>query len=144
MVDVEGRERMTLRTASPAVLAIAAIAIDLVIDAVPWWEGASYLSFAFFDDFPIHAKLSNAVALLVGPIVIAVGIVLLRRGRPSVASGVFIAAGSMLAARVVSELLQAIEGWIWQGLAVVGLQTVEAALLFLAASRARREEPTAT
>ncbi len=90
---------MTLRTASPAVFAIAAMTIDLVIDAVPWSGGASYLSFAFLEDFPIHAKLSNAVALLVGPIVIAVGIVLLRRGRPSVASGVFIAAGSASRAR---------------------------------------------
>jgi hypothetical protein len=135
---------MTLRTASPAVFALAAMIIDLVIDALPWWEGASYLSFAFFEDFPIHAKLSNAVALLVGPIVIAVGIVLLRRGRPSVASGVFIAAGSMLAARVLSELLRAIEVRNWQMFAVVGLQAVEAVLLFLAASRARREEPTAT
>jgi hypothetical protein len=143
-VDVEGRERMTLRTASPAVLAIAAIAIDLVIDAIPWWNGASHLSFAFFEDLPIHAKLSNAVALLVGPIVIAVGIVLLRRGRPSVASGVFIAAGSMLAAGVLSELLRTIEVRNWQMFALVGLQAVEAVLLFLAASRARREEPTAT
>ena len=50
----------------------------------------------------------------------------------------------MLAARVLSELLQAIEVWIWQTFAVEGHQTIEAALLFLAASRAHREEPTAT
>jgi hypothetical protein len=126
---------------SPAALAAGAIVLEIVIAVVPWLSGESYVSVALSDGPPV-VRFSNLLMLFAGVIAIVVAISQLRR-RPVFAAGMFVATAVVLGVQVIARLLATTQGWIWQTFAILGLQAVETLLLFLAASRARREEPSA-
>ena len=79
-----------------------------------------------------HALFAEAVAILIG-------LMLLRRGRGAMASGVFVGLLVVLGFRVISSALWTIGGWQWQTTVFLGLQTIECALLFLAARAAKQQ-----
>ena len=141
-MDVEGREDSALDRTTATVLALVALGIDVLIELIPWF-GTSFLSIALSGP-PAVLKLAGVVSLLAGDVVLILAIVLLRRGRSAFAAGLLVALGALLAARVVSGLLQSTQGWMWETFAYLALAAIETALLFLAASLARREEPTAS
>jgi hypothetical protein len=141
-VDVEQRPSHGTRfdAASPAALAAGAIILEIVIAVVPW-SGESYVSVALSDG-PLVVRFSNLLMLFAGVIAIVVAISQLER-RPVFAAGMLVATAVVLGVQVIARLLETTQGWIWQTFAVLGLQAAETVLLFLAASRARREEPSA-
>jgi hypothetical protein len=55
------------------------------------------------------------------------------------ASGVFVGLLVILGLRVISSVRTSINGWVWQTTVVLGLRTMECALLFLAARAAKRQ-----
>jgi hypothetical protein len=73
-----------------------------------------------------------------------VGLWFVRRGKMLVASGIFVALFVVLGPRVLASILNSIGGWVWQTIAVLGLQAIECSLLFLAARAAGRAQPAST
>ena len=84
-------------------------------------------------------EVAYLLTLFAQSVAILIGLMLLRRGRASMASGVFVGLLVVLGLRVISSVLTSINGWLWQTAVFLGLQTIECVLLFLAARAARRQ-----
>jgi hypothetical protein len=139
---VLGDERSTISAVagSPTGLAVGALLADVAVVVLPLADGRSQLSNVFSTGIPLRAKVAYLLLLFAFAVAIVVGIVVAHRGHPAVASGVFLGLLVVLALRVIASALTTYEGWVWQTTVVIALQTVECALLLLAARAARRPE----
>lgn len=88
--------------------------------------------------------LAFVLTLFAKAVVMLIGLVLLRRGRASMASGVFVGLLVVLGLSVISSVLTSVDGWLWPTAVVLGLQTVECVLLFLAVRAARQHTTDAS
>jgi hypothetical protein len=79
------------------------------------------------------------LTLFARSVAILVGLLLLRRGRAALASGVFVGLFVIIGLHVISSVLTSIFGWVWQTVVVLSLQTIECVLLFLAARAAKQQ-----
>ena len=91
------------------------------------------------DGFPSRVEVAYLLALFAQSVAILIGLLLLRRSRATMASGVFVGLLVIIGLRVISSILTSIDGWVWQTGVVLGLQTMECALLFLAARAAKQQ-----
>jgi hypothetical protein len=91
------------------------------------------------DEFSFRVEVAYLLTLFARSVAILVGLLLLRRGRATLASGVFVGLLIIIGLHVISSVLTSIFGWVWQTVVVLGLQTMECALLFLAARAARQQ-----
>jgi lysylphosphatidylglycerol synthetase-like protein (DUF2156 family) len=138
MVDV--RQRASRIITEPATaFAVGALVVDVAIPLLPLNDGSSLLSLtALGEGVPLRVRLASLLTLSAKAVAILIGLVLLRRGRASMASGVFVGVLVVLGLSVISSVLTSIDGWLWQTAVVLGLQTVECVLLFLAVRAARQ------
>jgi hypothetical protein len=113
--------------------------MDLAVLLLPLHEGASVVSSVLGGGFSFRVEVAYLLTLFAQSIAILVGLMLLRRGRATLAWGVFVGLLVIIGLRVISSVLTSIDGWVWQTAVVVGLQTMESALLFLAARAAKRQ-----
>jgi hypothetical protein len=113
--------------------------VDIIVLVLPLNFGSSLLSYAVEEGFPFRVKVANLLTLFTISVAILVGLLFLRRGRASVASGVFVGVLVVLGLRVMSSVVTSIDGWRWQTAVFLGLQAIECVLLFLAARAARRQ-----
>jgi hypothetical protein len=128
--------------------AVAAALIAFFIPLLPIYGGEG-IAFIFSFGFPLRAMIEFFLGYWSNAIVVAVGIVLLRRDLVGVAGGVFAAVSLGLAITIVSQIVvTAPHLGRWQTVALLALETVEAILLALAAGRAiaasRGRAPTPT
>jgi hypothetical protein len=120
--------------------AVGALVVDLAVLVLPLNFGSSLLSYALRQGFPFRAEVAYLLTLFTQAIAILIGLILLRRGRATMASGVFVGLLVILGLRVISSVLTSINGWVlWQTAVFLGLQTMECALLFLAARAAKQQ-----
>ena len=119
--------------------AVGALVVDLTVLLLPLNDGSSVLSSVLGERFPFHDQVVYLLTLFARAVAILIGLMLLRRGRATMASGVFVGLLVILGLQVISSVLTLVDGWVWQGVVVLGLQTMECALLFLAARAARRQ-----
>jgi hypothetical protein len=138
LVDV--RHRSSRISAVPAMaFAVGALVVDLAVLVLPLNLGSSLLSYALGEGFPFRAEVAYLLTLFAQAVAIVIGLMLLRRGRASMASGVFVGLLVILGLGVISSVLRSINGWVWQTAVFLGLQTMECALLFLAARAAKQQ-----
>jgi hypothetical protein len=144
MMDV--RQRASRIITKPATaFAAGALVVDAAIPVLPLNDGSSLLSLtALGEGVPLRVRLAYLLTLFAKAVAILVGLVLLRRGRASMASGVFVGLLVVLGFSVISSVLTSIDGWLWQTAVVLGLQTLECALLFLAVRAARQQRTGAS
>ena len=134
------RLRTSRISAPPAIaFALGALVLDLAVLVLPLNAGSSLLSYALGEAFPFRVEVAYLLTLFAQAAAILIGLMLLRRGRASMASGVFVGLLVILGFRVISSVLTSINGWVWQTAAVLGLQTMECALLWLAARAAKQQ-----
>jgi hypothetical protein len=137
LVDVRQRARKI--SAAPAMsFAVGALVMDLTALLLPLYDGSSVVSSVMGERFPFRAQVAYLLTLFAQAVAILIGLMLLRRGRATMASGVFVGLLVILGLQVISSVLTLVDGWVWQGAVVLGLQTMECALLFLAARAATR------
>jgi hypothetical protein len=131
--------------AEPATaFAVGALVVDLAILALPLNDGSSMLSYVVGVVSSLRFKLAYLLIALARSVAILIGLVLLRRERPNMASGVFVGVLVVLGLNVIASVLTSIDAWLWQTAVVLGLQTVECALLFLAVRAARQHRTDAS
>ena len=119
--------------------AVGALVVDLAVLVLPLNDGSSQLSYALNDGFPLRGQVAYLLTLFAQAVAILIGLILLRRGRAAMASGVFVGLFVVLGLRVISSVLWTIDGWNWQATVFLGLQTMECALLFLAARPVKQQ-----
>jgi len=119
--------------------AVGALVADLAVLALPLNDGSSLLSYTLNVVSPFRAQVAYLLTLFAQAVAILIGLMFLRRGRASMASGVFVGLLVILGLRVISSVLNSISGWLWQTAVFLGLQTIECALLFLAARAAKQQ-----
>lgn len=119
--------------------AVGALIVELAVLVLPLYDGSSVLTSVLGEGFPFRAQVAYLLTLFAQAVAILIGLLLLRRGRATVASGVFVGLFVILGLRVISSILTSIDGWVWQTAVVLGLQTMECALLFLAARAAQQQ-----
>jgi hypothetical protein len=119
--------------------AVGALVADLAVLALPLNDGSSLLSYTLNVVSPFRAQVAYLLTLFAQAVAILIGLMFLRRGRASMASGVFGGLLVILGLRVISSVLNSISGWLWQTAVFLGLQTIECALLFLAARAAKQQ-----
>jgi hypothetical protein len=140
---VDARQLARRVSTEPATaFAVGALVVDLAVLALPLRDGSSLLFYVVRDVSPFRVKLAFLLTILAQAVAILIGLMLLRRGRASMASGVFVGLLVVLGLRVISSVLTSIDGWLWQTGVVLGLQTVECVLLVLAARAARQHGTT--
>jgi hypothetical protein len=138
LVDV--RHRASRISAAPAMaFAVGALVVDLAILALPLNDGSSVLSYALNAGFAFRSQVAYLLLLFPQAVAILIGLRFLRRGRASMASGVFVGVLVILGLRVMSSVLTSFSGWAWQSAVVLSLQTIECACLFLAARAAKQQ-----
>ena len=113
--------------------------MDLAVLVLPLNAGSSLLSYTLGEAFPFRVEVAYLLTLFAQAAAILIGLMLLRRGRASMASGVFVGLLVILGLRVISSVLTSINGWVWQTAVVLGLQTMECALLWLAARAVKQQ-----
>lgn len=113
--------------------------MDLAVLLLPLHDGSSVVSL-LLGTGPVRLQAAYVLTLFARSVAILTGLMLLRRGRGSMASGVFVGLLVIIGLRVTSSILTAIDGWMWQTGVVLVLQTMECALLLLAAQAARQQE----
>jgi hypothetical protein len=118
--------------------AVGALVMDLAVLLLPLYDG-SVLSSVLGEGYPFRVQVAYILTLFSQAVALLIGLVLLRRGRATLASGVFVGLLVIIGLRVISSILTSIDGWVWQTGVVVGLQTMECALLFLAARAAKQQ-----
>src|SRR5215207_7235748 len=106
--------------------AVGALVMELAVLLLPLYDG-SVLSSVLGED-PFRAQVAYILTLFSQAVALLIGLVLLRRGRATLASGVFVGLLVIIGLRVISSVLT-IDGWLWQTAVVVGLQTIECVLL---------------
>ena len=119
--------------------AVGALVMDLAVLLLPLHDGSSVVSSVLGEGFPSRVEVAYLLALFPQSVAILIGLMLLRRSRATMASGVFVGLLVIIGLRVISSILTSLDGWVWQTGVVLGLQTMECALLFLAARAARRQ-----
>jgi hypothetical protein len=119
--------------------AVGALVMDLTVLLLPLHDGSSVVSSVLGDGFPSRVEVAYLLALFAQSVAILIGLLLLRRSRATMASGVFVGLLVIIGLRVISSILTSIDGWVWQTGVVLGLQTMECALLFLAARAAKQQ-----
>lgn len=119
--------------------AVGALVMDVAILVLPLHDGSSLVSLLLRDGVSFRVEIAYFLTLFAQSFAILVGLMLLRRGRATMASGVFVGLLVILGLHVISSVLTLIDGWVWQGVVALGLQTMECALLFLAARAARHQ-----
>jgi len=119
--------------------AVGALVADLAVLALPLNDGSSLLSYTLNVVSPFRDQVAYVLTLFAQAVAILIGLMFLRRGRASMASGVFVGLLVILGLRVISSVLNSISGWQWQTAVFLGLQTIECALLFLAARAAKQQ-----
>lgn len=129
-VPIGHLNRSVLRLASAAAL------IALVIPLLPMY-GADGAGFIFSLGFPMRALVEFFLAHWGDALVVAAGIVFLRRGRVGVAGGIFAAVALGLAVTIVAQIVAtAPHVGRWQIVVLLVLEVVQATLLAVAAARA--------
>jgi hypothetical protein len=139
---VDVRQRGSGISANPALaFAVAALLVDLACLLVPLNDGSNILfsALSLREGFPLRVNVAYLLTLFAQAITILIGLMLLRRGREAMASGVFVGLLVILGLRVISSILTSINGFLWQTAVFLGLQTIECVLLFFAARAARRQ-----
>ena len=117
--------------------AVGALVMDLAVLLLPLNDGSSVVSYVL--RFPFRLEVAYLLPLFAQSVAILIGLMFLRRGRATLASGVFVGLLVIIGLRVISSVLT-IDGWLWQTAVLVGLQTIECVLLILAARAARQQE----
>jgi hypothetical protein len=137
---VDTRQRASRISAPPAMaFAVGALLVEITALVLPLTLESGLLSYAVGEGFPFRVKVANLLTLFAVSVAILVGLAFLRRGRASVASGVFVGLLVVLGLRVMSSVVTSIDGWRWQTTVFLGLQAIECVLLFLAARAALRQ-----
>ena len=137
-VDVRLRKGR-ISEAPATAFAVGALIADLAVLLLPLDLGNSLLSYALGEGFPFRVQVAYLFTLFAQAVAILVGLMLLRRGRASMASGVFVGLLLIMGADVIFSVLTSTNGWVWQTAVFLGLQTAECALLFLAARAAKQQ-----
>ena len=121
--------------------AVAALFIDLAFLLLPLYGGSNLLStsLALREPFPLRVTVASLLTLFAKAITILIGLMLLRRGREAMASGVFLGLLVIFGLSVISSILTSIPVFLWQTVVFLGIQIIECVLLFLAARAARRQ-----
>jgi hypothetical protein len=120
--------------------AVGALLADLAYLLLPVNSGSSLVSLAALQrGYPLRVQVASLLMLFSQALAILIGIMLLRRGREAMASGVFIGLLVVLGLRLVYLVMLTIDGFTWQAVILLGLQTIECALLFLAARAAQHQ-----
>ena len=119
--------------------AVGALVMDLAVLLVPLNDGSSLVSSVLGQGGPFRAEVAYLLILFAQAVAILIGLMLLRQGRATVASGLFVGLLVILGLRVTSSVLTSIDGWVWQTAVFLGLQTMECALLLLAARAANKQ-----
>jgi hypothetical protein len=123
------------------ILAAAALLIDIGIALLPvYGNGQTHFGLVVLP-FPFWIGLANFLSIYAIAAVILVGLVSFA-WRSSFAAGVFVAAAPFLGLRVVSSAIITIGWWQWLTTLILGPQTLESVLLFLAAASELRSEET--
>jgi len=123
--------------------AVGALIADLAYLLLPLNSGSNVVSLAaLHQELPLRVQAASLLTLFSQAIAILIGLMLLRRGRAAMASGVFIGLLVVLGLRVVYSVLVTIGGFGWQTVVYLGLWTIECALLFLAARAAAKQQST--
>jgi hypothetical protein len=124
----------------PLVLGLVALAAGVILPLLPLYSGGRSLFATFvLSDFAVRIRVSSAISLFDGAVVVAIGLLVLSRGRTRIGAGILAGAAILLALRSAAELLL-IERDFWERAALrVGLQALESVLLFAAAALALRE-----
>jgi hypothetical protein len=137
---VEVRHRTSRISTIPAMaFAVGALVMDVAVLVLPLHDGSSVVSLLLGDGVSFRVEIAYFLTLFAQAFAILVGLMLLRRGRATMASGVFVGLLVILGLHLISSVLTLIDGWVWQGVVALGLQTMECALLFLAARAARQQ-----
>jgi hypothetical protein len=128
--------------------AVSALVVELAFLLVPLNVDGSNILFSGLslrEGFPLRVNVAWILTLLSQAVVILIGLMLLRRGREAMASGLFLGLLVILGIRLTNEVLTTPFGWPWQTAVYIGLQMVECVLLLLAARAAarQREAPVA-
>jgi hypothetical protein len=121
--------------------AVSALVVDLAVLLVPLNDGSNILfsGLSLREGFPLRVNVAYLLTLFAQAIAILIGLMLLRRGREAMASGVFLGLLVILGLRVISSTLTSINWLWWQTGVFLSLQTIECVLLFLAARAAKRQ-----
>ena len=124
--------------ASPSIIRLASVAalIALVIPLLPMY-GADGTAFVFSMGFPVRVLIEYFLGYWSDAIVVAAGIVFLRRGHVGVAGGIFAAVALGLAVTIVAQIVATAPHFgRWQTVVFLMLEIVQAILLTVAAARA--------
>ena len=117
-------------------LAIGAALIAVLLPLLPLYGGGSGL-FIFSQGLPLRFLISFLLAWWTNAVVIAVGILYLRRDRLGVAGGVFLAVALTLAITITQQVVDTAPHFgHWQTDLILVLEITEVGLLALAAVRA--------
>jgi hypothetical protein len=117
-------------------LAAAAALIAFITPLLPMY-GDEGTAFVFSLEFPLRTMIQFFLGYWNNAVVVAAGIVFLRRGHVGVAGGVFAAVALGLAITIVAQILATAPHFgHWQTVAVLMLEIVQAILLTLSAARA--------
>ena len=135
------RQRASRISANPALaFAVGALLADLAYLLLPVNSGSSLVSLAALQrGYPLRVQVASLLMLFSQALAILIGIMLLRRGREAMASGVFIGLLVILGLRVVYWVMATIGSFLWLAVILLGIQTIECALLFLAARAAQHQ-----
>jgi hypothetical protein len=118
---------------------VGALVIDVAVVVLPLHDGSSVVSLLLGDGFSFRLEMAYLLTLFARSVAVLVGLLLLRRGRAALASGVFVGLLVIIGLHVISSVLTSIFGWVWQPVVVLSLQTIERVLLFLAARAAKQQ-----
>lgn len=132
MVDATRRTTVTARTL--ALVGLVAEALPILLPL--YGDGHQFL---FSLGFPTRSVIAQYVSGLAIPFAVGVGLVLLRRGSDTLAAGVLLGLGLVIALGVASMLIIGPEVFTrWQSTLVVGLRGVAAGALLAAATMVTR------
>jgi hypothetical protein len=117
-------------------LAVGAGLIALLLPLLPLYGDGSGL-FIFSQGWPLRLLISFLLVWWTNAVVVAVGILYLKRDRVGVAGGIFLAAALTVAIAIIQLVLQTAPHFgRWQTDVVLVLEIIEGGLLALAAVRA--------
>ena len=116
--------------------AVAAALIAFVIPLLPLYGGDG-TEFVFSLGFPLRVVIEFLLGHWTHALVVAAGIVLLRRGDAAVAGGVFAAVSLGLTITIATQIIVTAPHFgRWQTVVILMLETLQAILLVIAGARA--------
>jgi hypothetical protein len=117
--------------------AVAAVLVGLVIPLLPVYGTGGQLRFVFSLGFPLRWLIEYFLGRWTSAIVVAAGILFLRRDQLSVAGGAFAAVALSLAIMTAMEIVDTAPRFgRWQTDVVLALEIAQTILVALAAARA--------